>query len=672
MFHTAAVLASLLGCQNYTRAQISSDGTVSTEVNNSGNDSTIEGGTAQGSNLFHSFQEFSVPTGNTAYFNNAAEIENIIGRVTGNSSSTIDGLLRANGNANLILLNPNGIDFGDNTRLDIGGSFLGSTAESLIFEDGTIFDARDPSVSPLLTVSTPVGLQLGQNSGAIDVGGVGHDLGVEVPVFSPFSRGEVSGLELESGNTLGLVGNGLSFTGGVVVSETGRVELGSVAEGIVDINWNEQSFFLSYQEITAFRDIELNERSLIDTSGNNSGSVNIQGSQVTIADASVVLVQNQGAENSGNLTVNATSSFSLSDISEDRVVASGIYTEALGSGKGGNINVTTPNLSITDGASIFADSFGSAASGDININVSDSIEIIGFAANDPRKFSIITAQVFSTGDAGTITINTNSLTALNGGNVASVTGNQNATGSGGDVIINAGESILLSGVTPITAPSQITAGSGSAGNAGNVQLNTKVLTLENGGRVDASATASGNAGNVNINATESIMVTGTVPDSLNPSLIIASANILDLELRELFNLPPIPSGNSGSVTISTPQLQIMDGGQVTVRNDGTGNAGNLKITADSINLASNGGITAAVESGEGGTINLEVANAINLTGGSQIASDNNGVGDGGEIAIAASSLSISDSSFITTTTFGAGQGGDIMLSLTDSLNITGT
>ncbi|MEE3718162.1 filamentous hemagglutinin N-terminal domain-containing protein [Tumidithrix elongata RA019] len=146
------------------RSQVIPDRTLpmNTVVNTNGTTFTITGGTQVGGNQFHSFDQFSVPTSSTAYFNNTPDTVNIISRVTGTSSSNIDGLIKANGQANLFLVNPNGIIFGQNAKLDIGGSFTATTANSIKFSDGTEFSATNPS--PLLTLSTPIGLQYGKSN----------------------------------------------------------------------------------------------------------------------------------------------------------------------------------------------------------------------------------------------------------------------------------------------------------------------------------------------------------------------------------------------------------------------------------------------------------------------------------------------------------------------------
>ena len=148
------------------RGQITPDGTVPTHVEQQGKVTEITGGGKAGNNLFHSFREFSISTGYEAFFNNGGNIENILSRVTGGNISNIDGLIRANGTANLFLINPTGIIFGSNARLDIGGSFLGSTATGLLFDDGNEFSATNIS-EPLLTINAPIGLNLRETTGNI-------------------------------------------------------------------------------------------------------------------------------------------------------------------------------------------------------------------------------------------------------------------------------------------------------------------------------------------------------------------------------------------------------------------------------------------------------------------------------------------------------------------------
>ena len=160
-------------------AQVTSDGTTNTTVNSIGNNFNIINGIEKSNNLFHSFSSFSIPTGGSATFNlvNTPSTNTIFSRVTGGNISNIDGLIRTINSSNpvsLFLINPNGIMFGQNAKLDIAGSFVGTTANSIKFADGSEFSATDTTLAPVLTITAPVGLQMGSHSGMIQVQGVGH------------------------------------------------------------------------------------------------------------------------------------------------------------------------------------------------------------------------------------------------------------------------------------------------------------------------------------------------------------------------------------------------------------------------------------------------------------------------------------------------------------------
>jgi filamentous hemagglutinin family protein len=118
----------------------------------------ISGGAIRDTNLFHSFTEFNILNGQRVYFANPIGIDNILSRVTGGNLSNIDGLLGVDGTANLFLMNPNGILFGPNARLDIQGTFTATTVNSLRFADGSEFSAT-PTENELLRVSVPLGVQ---------------------------------------------------------------------------------------------------------------------------------------------------------------------------------------------------------------------------------------------------------------------------------------------------------------------------------------------------------------------------------------------------------------------------------------------------------------------------------------------------------------------------------
>ena len=163
---------------------------------------------------------------------------------------------------------------------------------------------------------------------------------------------------------------------------------------------------------------------------------------------------------------------------------------------------------------------------------------------------------------------------------------------------------IIGSDSELDRPAQVVANTNNAGNASNLTINTSKLLLQSGGFVGASTTAGGNAGNVTINATDSVEISGISPDNLTPSAVYSDGLIRSPAQQQLFRLPPVPSGDSGNVTINTPRLSVRNGALVSVRNQGTGNAGELRISAGSIFIANSGAITASTASGVGGNIQV--------------------------------------------------------------------
>ncbi|MDJ0589079.1 MAG: filamentous hemagglutinin N-terminal domain-containing protein [Pleurocapsa sp. MO_226.B13] len=342
----------LLTISKVSSAQVTSDNTTNTQVNQNGNVAEIRGGERRGSNLFHSFRDFSVPTGNEAFFNNNADtISNILGRVTGGNSSNIDGLIRANGSANLFLINPAGIIFGENARLDIGGSFYGSTASSILFENGE-FSAVGNIQQPMLTINAPIGLSFRDNP---------------QPITNRSTANSV-GLQVAPGETIGLIGGNISFVGGLITAPGGNIQLGGLSSA-GEIRIDAENNF-TFTDGIAKANVTLSDLSTVNVRGSNGGRIEINANNLELAGASQLLAGIELGEGSPQAQADDISINTNAFIARGE---SGVRNENLGTGNGGNINITTGTLDFRDGSAIVASTFGTDNAGNVTINASGDV-----------------------------------------------------------------------------------------------------------------------------------------------------------------------------------------------------------------------------------------------------------------------------------------------------------
>jgi filamentous hemagglutinin family protein len=217
-----SLLAPFIACLYFSDSihaqvptNITSDNSLGTQVTPNGNVYDITGGTRpdNGTNLFHSFGQFSVGGGDTANFLNdtGADTTNILGRVTGGDPSSIFGTIQTTDfpGANLFLLNPAGVIFGPSASLNVSGSFYASTADFVRLGEDGIFYAELGEES-VLTIAAPTAFGfLSDNPQGITL--------------------DQSQLIVEADQTLGLVGGDVDISGAQFTAPNGNIVLASVA-----------------------------------------------------------------------------------------------------------------------------------------------------------------------------------------------------------------------------------------------------------------------------------------------------------------------------------------------------------------------------------------------------------------------------------------------------------
>ncbi len=726
----------------------------------------IEGGAVRGSNLFHSFEDFNINEGRGAYFANPASIINIFTRVTGVNPSSILGTLGVLGNANLYLINPNGIFFGPDARLDLRGSLFVTTASALIFPDGSEYSARNPVAPPLLTVNVPqpVGLRFQGQEGMIT---------------------NAADLKVASRQTLSLSGADVRMTGNMTASG-GRIELigsqsvallnnakidvsaddggGSVfigSDGVISgkrtyignnvsinlnaiVNGNGGRAVVSADEVTAFYGtitatggaesgdggrMEISGKQHLIFRGNlNTAIVNGLSGTLSLNSANILIAS--GSDNSGgggstsgpnnaqigtilnspvsevinifpatvyesalerlpgdtNIVLGAGNNITLENLRDNRLnLASGkgIITIRADVDKDGAGNFVMADREDTifangrntqvSGVDLFIGSLNTSRdvptsrpprdSGSLTLNATGDINIQG---------SVDTSAFFGSG--GGIEVQARSIFLGDGGRItASVLA---GPGNGGNININARESIELSGRNRRDRASAIlTGGSFSGtGNSGDITINTGFLTLKDGASISNSVfmlesgamQQVGRAGTISINARDGI------------TLEAPEATRQELFTRITSEGPIMAQGMPGEIKINTPSLNLKDGSTISTLTYSDGDGGTISIHTGSLSLTGRASIVSTTSwKGNAGLIVINAQDNISLQG-----QDNNRVGifsetafgaEGlaGEITINTNSLSVLDGARISTATDGLGDAGVINIVSSDKITLAG-
>jgi len=254
----------------------------------------------------------------------------------------------------------------------------------------------------------------------------------------------------------------------------------------------------------------------VEGQGNGTaGDINIQAKSVSVTNDASLQSNLIGQGNGGNLNIVASDSIILDGAQNSiltRINSSGEATD--GKNGGGNVDIETRSLYLTNGARIVASTFGKGNAGNVTITVVEDIVFDGNLVNqfDNTIYSGVLSQVVegARGNGGTIDIEANSIA--------------------------------------ITNTAKVDSSTGGAGDAGPITISTNQLTLTDGGEISAATFGPGNAGDISVKKADSVVLS-------NDSNILSEVGATS-------------SGNGGNIEISTNSLSLTNGSTIATRTEG--------------------------------------------------------------------------------------------------------
>ncbi|NJO73061.1 MAG: filamentous hemagglutinin N-terminal domain-containing protein [Leptolyngbyaceae cyanobacterium RM1_406_9] len=671
-----------------TLAQITPDRTLGAENSQMFRDASgrlvdIGGGAIRGTNLFHSFTEFNVGGQQQVYFTHPAGIENILSRVTGGNPSEILGTLGVNGNANLFLLNPNGILFGRDARLDVAGSFVATTADRFSFNNGLEFSAVDPDLPPLLTLTINPGVQPGRV-----VGGTITNRG-----------------NLTAGQDLSLIANTLNLSGRLQAGraltlralDTVRIRDRSThpflasAGGDLRVQGDRQVniFALNHPNSGLFAGENLVLRSANGVQGDarytaggdfrieqlngRLGSLSSPYDPIIRANGNVSFTRYTGASlhifaggavNIGSIEITGTDA--TNSINETVVLSDGSTLRVNGA--------TQPTLDIRAGTTAVGTPSG----------VTGTPAPTGLSQSTPTSADITIGEIILNQPDGLIFLtNQYQPNSLNGtielGLVDAI-----ASPVGGSIILDARNGITLNDIVEVSGVDLAT--NFITGNGGDVTLLAGGDIRLNEGAIISDGLLGGNIrlnseGSIAIrgtgNSTESSIASNTFTDTAGASSGSIEITARSLSSSNAGNIAAITfgNGNAGNITISADDFISLDNSEIVnvVEVGATGSGGDIDVTTRSLSLENVSGILAlTLADGAAGDVNLTARESASLND-SQVASFVNlgAAGQGGNLNLSTSSLLVTNGAQVSANTLGLGSAGQVRINAADSVILDG-
>lgn len=590
---------------------IATDGTMGAAQNFSGANIGIPQrlGATVGTNLFHSFAEFNITSGQTVEFTGSDALRNVISRVTGSSASHIDGLLKSSiAHAAFYFINPNGITFGAHGEIDVPGAFHVGTADKVDFPDGGAFYADDNRISVLRSAPPAA---FGFLTSSTD------NNGLIAANRAQLSVREHQILDMVAGDITLNNGAGLYAPSGqirlVAIKGASQVELRPALEELPlpDAPAAEQSGRIAIAD------------SKLHATGNGGGRIALWGT-TTLAN-SEAWADNTGASDATPATGVAISGRSLT------VDNSTVSFDALAAGDAGNLTVkTTGALNIVNGGFIKSSARAGGDAGDVTV-AADAVTIDKQERQDQITGLFSEASFSSSGDTGNVTVNARAVNIVNGGVIKSST---QGVGNAGRIAVTATDALtidsrnnsVLSGIYSINQGD-------NSGDSGDVAVTAGTLTLVNGGQISSSTLGAGDAGQVNVTA--NALMIDSRDFSLWPTGIVSQAE-------------PDSTGDAGNLTIRTESLAVINGGQISSSTFAPGDAGNVDVSAARVHLDSLGfsswgtGIFSQANRDSTGNAGHVVVNAgtLAIDNGGVVSSSTFSEGAAGSVKVAADTLSI--------------------------------